>query len=31
MPDLEQIRSTIERAASKRLGDQIEHLRREII
>ena len=31
MADLDQIRSTIERAASKRLGDQIEHLRREIV
>ncbi|HVH86027.1 MAG TPA: hypothetical protein VM912_04830 [Terriglobales bacterium] len=31
MADLDQIRNTIERAASKRLGDQIEHLRREIV
>src|SRR5579884_783318 len=30
MPDLEQVRSTVERAASKRLGDHVEHLRREI-
>src|SRR6185437_1310771 len=30
MADLEQVRSTVERAASKRLGDHVEHLRREI-
>src|SRR6185312_10898466 len=30
MADLEQLRSTIERATSKRLGDHVEHLRREI-
>ena len=30
MADLEQLRSTVERAASKRLGDHVEHLRREI-
>ena len=30
MADLEKIRSTVERAASKRLGDHVEHLRREI-
>jgi hypothetical protein len=30
MADLEQVRSTVERAASKRLGDHLEHLRREI-
>jgi hypothetical protein len=31
MADLEQIRSTVERAASKRLNAQVEHLRREIV
>ncbi len=30
MADLEQLRGTVERAASKRLGDHVEHLRREI-
>ena len=30
MADLEKVRSTVERAASKRLGDHVEHLRREI-
>ena len=30
MADLEQLRSTVERASSKRLGDHLEHLRREI-
>jgi hypothetical protein len=30
MADLEQVRSTVEQAASKRLGDHVEHLRREI-
>jgi hypothetical protein len=30
MADLEQVRNTVERAAFKRLGDHIEHLRREI-
>ena len=30
MADLEQLRNTVERASSKRLGDHVEHLRREI-
>ena len=30
MADLEQLRNTVERASSKRLGDHLEHLRREI-
>jgi hypothetical protein len=30
MADIEQVRSAVERAASKRLGDHVEHLRREI-
>lgn len=30
MADLDQLRNTVERASSKRLGDHLEHLRREI-